>query len=80
MMGFGRAAPTALAFATRDVVDSSLVLWPRAAEPPENRGGGAGRSRKERLMARLFKKSITRYLDADGRRVPKATPGARKVT
>ena len=30
-------------------------------------------------MARLFKKSITRYLDAEGRQVPKGTPGARKV-
>jgi integrase len=30
-------------------------------------------------MARVFKKSITRYLDADGRQVPKGTPGARKV-
>lgn len=30
-------------------------------------------------MARVFKKSITRYLDAEGRQVPKATPGARKV-
>ncbi len=30
-------------------------------------------------MARVFKKSITRYLDAEGRQVPKGTPGARKV-
>jgi integrase len=30
-------------------------------------------------MARVFKKSITRYLDAGGRQVPKGTPGARKV-
>jgi hypothetical protein len=30
-------------------------------------------------MARVFKKSITRYLDADGRQVSKGTPGARKV-
>ncbi len=30
-------------------------------------------------MANVFKKSITRYLDADGRQVPKGTPGARKV-
>ncbi len=30
-------------------------------------------------MSRVFKKSITRYLDADGRQVSKGTPGARKV-
>jgi hypothetical protein len=30
-------------------------------------------------MARLFKKIIARYLDPDGRQVPKGTPGARKV-
>ena len=30
-------------------------------------------------MARVFKKSITRYLDAEGRQVPKGTPRARKV-
>jgi integrase len=30
-------------------------------------------------MARVFKKSITRYLDAEGRQVPKGSPGARKV-
>jgi integrase len=35
--------------------------------------------RKERIMARLFKKTITRHIDADGRRVPKGTPGARRV-
>jgi integrase len=30
-------------------------------------------------MARVFKKTITRYLDADGRQVQKGTPGARRV-
>jgi integrase len=30
-------------------------------------------------MARVFKKRITRYLDAEGRQVPLGTPGARKV-
>src|SRR5947207_2024748 len=30
-------------------------------------------------MPPVFKKSITRYLDADGRQVPKGTPGARKA-
>jgi integrase len=30
-------------------------------------------------MPRVFKKSIVRYIDADGRQVPKGTPGARKV-
>jgi hypothetical protein len=30
-------------------------------------------------MPNVFKKSITRYLDSDGRQVPKGTPGARKV-
>ncbi|SRR5579883_1364291 len=30
-------------------------------------------------MPRVYKKSIVRYLDADGRQVPKGTPGARKV-
>jgi hypothetical protein len=30
-------------------------------------------------MPSVFKKSITRYLDAEGRQVPKGTPGARKV-
>ncbi len=30
-------------------------------------------------MPRVFKKSIVRYLNADGRQVPKQTPGARKV-
>src|SRR4051794_40180151 len=30
-------------------------------------------------MARLLKPWVTRYLDADGRQVPKGTPGARKV-
>jgi hypothetical protein len=30
-------------------------------------------------MARVFKKAITRYLDAEGRQVPKGTPGARRV-
>jgi len=30
-------------------------------------------------MARVFKKIIVRYLDADGRQVPKGTPGARKT-
>ena len=36
-------------------------------------------SERTRLMSRVFKKSITRYLDAEGRQVPKGTPGARKV-
>src|SRR5262249_46852916 len=31
-------------------------------------------------MARVFKKHIVRYLDAEGRQVPKGTPGARKVS
>ena len=31
-------------------------------------------------MATIFKKRVTRYLDANGRRVTKSTPGARKVT
>src|SRR5947209_4415566 len=30
-------------------------------------------------MPNVFKKNITRYLDPDGRQVPKDTPGARKV-
>jgi integrase len=30
-------------------------------------------------MSRVFKKSITRYLDAEGRQVPKGTPGARRA-
>lgn len=30
-------------------------------------------------MPRVFKKSIVRYLDADGQRVPASTPGARKI-
>src|SRR5436305_9297490 len=30
-------------------------------------------------MPQVFRKSITRYLDAEGRQVPKGTPGARKV-
>ncbi len=32
------------------------------------------------IMAKLFKKVIVRYLDADGKRVSKDLPGARKVT
>ncbi len=30
-------------------------------------------------MSRPFRKSITRYIDAEGRQVPKGTPGARRV-
>lgn len=30
-------------------------------------------------MSRVFKKSIVRYLDGDGKQVPKDTPGAKKV-
>src|SRR5262249_5171725 len=30
-------------------------------------------------MPKVFKKSIVHYLDADGRQVPKGTPGARRV-
>jgi hypothetical protein len=31
-------------------------------------------------MAMVFKQRIPRYVDANGKRVPKGTPGARKVT
>ena len=30
-------------------------------------------------MSRVFKKSIVRYLNRDGKQVPKGTPGAKKV-
>src|SRR5262249_138442 len=41
--------------------------------------GPAMCKKETRPMPDVFKKMITRYLDTEGRQVPKGTPGARKV-
>src|SRR5262249_23002176 len=49
------------------------------AARPGKRAAGAALPRRVPSMARVFKKSITRYLDDRGRQVPKGTAGARRV-